>query len=88
MRLALTALALAMGMTAAPAFADRAPTADERLAVEKVLRAAGFISWEEIELDDDGPLWEVDDARTADKKRYDVKIDPQSMKIVSRRLDD
>ena len=66
---------------------DRAPTASERASVEQVLRAGGFVSWEEIELDDDGPVWDVDDARTRDGARYDVKIDPSTLRITRRQLD-
>ena len=80
-------LALLIGLPT-PALADRAPTAAERTAVERVLRQAGFVSWEEIELDDDGPHWEVDDARTRAGVRYDLKIDPRSMRIVKRERDD
>lgn len=77
----------AAALAATPAFADRAATAAERATIEPVLKAAGFVSWEEIELDDDGPFWEVDDARTADGRKYDVKIDPATMKIVRKSLD-
>lgn len=86
---AATAAAATIGL-AAPAFADRAPTPDERAAVEKVLRANGFTSWEEIELDDDGPYWEIDDARTANRRdgKFDLKVDPKTMKIVKRERDD
>lgn len=80
----ITALLLAASPAAA---ADRPPTQAERAAVERVLRAGGFVSWEEIELDDDGPRWEVDDARVANGTRYDVKIDPRSMRIVRRQID-
>lgn len=80
-------LAAVAAMTAAPAAADRPPTDEERRAVEQTLRAAGFVSWEEIELDDDGPRWEVDDARTRSGERFDVKIDPRSMRIVRREPD-
>lgn len=73
---------------ATPALADRAPTASERTAIERVLRQAGFVSWEQIELDDDGPRWEVDDARTRAGVRYDVKIDPRTLRIVKRERDD
>lgn len=73
---------------ATPALADRAPTASERTAIERVLRQAGFVSWEQIELDDDGPRWEVDDARTRASVRYDVKIDPRTLRIVKRERDD
>ncbi len=77
-------------LIAAPALADRPPNAKERAAIETVLKANGFVSWEEIELDDDGPHWEVDDARTANKSdgKFDVKIDPATMKIVKRERDD
>lgn len=73
---------------AAPAFADRAPNATERASLERVLKAAGFVNWEEIELDDDGPLWEVDDARTRNGQRFDLKIDPRTLRIVKRSRDD
>lgn len=72
---------------ASPALADRGPNDAERAAIERVLRAGGFERWEEIELDDDGPRWEVDDARAADGKRYDLKIDPNSLRIVRREVD-
>jgi len=77
-------------LMAAPALADRPPTAQERASIETVLKANGFVSWEEIELDDDGPYWEIDDARTANKNegRFDLKIDPATMKIVKRERDD
>lgn len=74
-------------VAAAPASADRPPDPGERTAIEQVLRAQGYVSWEEIELDDDGPRWEVDDARAPDGRRYDVKIDPRSMRIVRRERD-
>lgn len=88
MKLLWTSLAVAAGFVASPALADRDPTAQERTAIERVLKTSGFASWEEIELDDDGPRWEIDDARDAEGRRYDVKIDPKSMQILSRRLDD
>ena len=81
------AVAAATLGAATPALADRAPTAEERSAVERVLRDSGYASWEEIELDNDGPRWEVDDARAADGRRYDVKIDPQTLRIVRAQLD-
>ena len=80
------ALALLV-LAASPAAADRPPSDSERVALERVLRGAGFHSWEKIELDDDGPSWDVDDARAQDGRRYDVKIDPRSIRIVRRQLD-
>ncbi|HWL46257.1 MAG TPA: PepSY domain-containing protein [Sphingomonadaceae bacterium] len=88
MRTGTPLLALASAaLLASPALADRAPTAAETAAIAPVLKAAGFVSWEEIELDDDGPLWEIDDARTANGQKYDVKIDPKTMKIIRKTLD-
>lgn len=72
---------------AMPALADRAPSSQEQAAIERVLRASGFLQWEEIELDDDGPRWEIDDARARDGRRYDVELDPRTMRIVRRTLD-
>jgi len=70
-----------------PAWADRPPTAEERAAIERTLRANGYVAWDGIELDDEDGLWEVDDARGADGKEYDLKIRPRTLEIVSRRPD-
>lgn len=79
---------LAMGMTAMPALADdRAPTAEERAAIEEILTAEGFVGWDEIEFDDDG-YWEVDDARTSDGLQYDLKLAAQTYEILERDLED
>lgn len=74
-------------LAATAALADRPPTESERAAVEQALRTAGFVSWEEIELDDDGPRWEIDDARAGDGRRYDVKIHPKTLRIVRQERD-
>src|SRR3546814_2247995 len=58
---------LAASMIAVPAYADRGPTQDEAKAIAAKLTAEGFKSWEEIELDNDGPYWEIDDARAMDR---------------------
>src|SRR3546814_1038445 len=63
----------------------RDANAEERAAIEKVLRAQGFVSWEEIELDDG--RWGVDDARDAKGVEYDLKIDPKTLKIVRKEED-
>lgn len=82
----LAAVALAGGLTT-PALSqdDRPPTAQERAAIERVLRAEGFVSWDEIELDDG--VWEVEDARTSDGREYDLKLRPQSLEIIKRDAD-
>lgn len=66
---------------------DRAPTAEERSAIERVLNANGFVSWDDIELDD-GRRWEVDDARNAAGEAYDVKLAPDTLRITRRTRDD
>ena len=83
----LTLLA-AVGAMATPALAqdaDRPPTATEREAIERVLRADGFVRWDDIELDDG--IWEVDDARTSDGREYDLKLRPQTYEIIRREAD-
>lgn len=83
MRLTLIAAGTAAAaLFATPALADRLPTAIERGEIERALRDAGYVSWEEIELDDDGPYWEVDDARRADRSRWDLKLEPQTLAII------
>lgn len=78
-------LVLALAFTIAlvsNAFADRAPNATEREAIEKVLRADGFSRWEEIEWDEDGH-WEVDDAIDADGRSWDLRLD-RDLNIIER----
>lgn len=78
--------ALAAAMPATARTPDRPPTAAERTEIEKVLRANGFTSWEDIELDDG--RWEVDNARHKDNRVYDLELDPKTLKIVDRDLED
>lgn len=51
--------------------------------VKHALHAMGFVSWDEIELDDGH--WEVDDARRADGSQWDIKLDPQTLAVVARK---
>jgi hypothetical protein len=69
-----------------PAFADRAPTPEERGNIEQKLRSLGFQSWKEIELDDG--KWEVDDARHSDGRQYDLKLDPATLNVIKQERDD
>lgn len=86
---ALLAGILAAGTMASPALAgDRAPTGEEIVALDKAMKAAGYVSWEEVELDSDGPYWDVDDARTKDGARFDLKIRPGTLEILSRDAED
>ena len=85
----LTFSALGLAMAAAPAMADdddRQPSMQERAAIEKSVKAAGYVSWEEVEFDDG--MWEVDDARRAGSNvDYDLKLDPNSYDITASRED-
>lgn len=70
------------------ALADRKPTLEERARIETKLKELGYTSWDEIEFDEKRNQWEIDDARAADGKDYDLKLNPQSLDAVSRKLDD
>lgn len=82
MKTALTlAAALALTATAVTAaHADRAPNKAERASITSVLKANGFVSWGEIELDDG--RWEVDNARHQSGRVYDLDI--RGGRIVNR----
>jgi hypothetical protein len=67
--------------------ADRAPSPEERSRIETMLRGEGFTRWGKIELDDDDHLWEVDDAYASDGRRYDLKLDPDTLAIIEREAD-
>lgn len=58
------------------------PNAQDRARVEQSLRRAGYERWDDIEFDDG--YWEVDDARARQGGEYDLKIDPRTLRIVSR----
>ena len=85
MMLRLPLIGLGLALLAQPALADRPPTLEELARIETVLRVQGFQIWDEIELDDDG--WEVDDALAPDGRRYDLKLDPVTLAILSSKAD-
>ena len=80
----LLAMAALLGSLAAPAWAD-APTAKQRTRIEAALRGMGFERWGSIESGNDGREWEVDDARAADGREYDVRLDAADLQEVSRK---
>ena len=84
MRPSLLIFAAAAALLASPALADRAPTPEERAAIEAKLRAEGFTRWESIELEDDESVWEVDDAVAADGREYDLDLKPGTLEILKR----
>lgn len=69
-----------MSTAATAAHADRWPNKAERASITSVLKANGFVSWGEIELDDG--RWEVDNARHASGRVYDLDI--RGGRIVNR----
>ncbi|MBR2119770.1 MAG: PepSY domain-containing protein [Afipia sp.] len=71
-----------------PSLADRKPTLEERSRIETKLRELGYTSWDEIEFDEERNAWEVDDARMADGRDYDLKLNPQTLDVISRKLED
>ncbi len=78
---------LATAFSCSSAMADgRHPNAEERAAIESALKAAGYASWGEIELDDKGH-WDVDDAVGADGKRYELDLAASDLKIIKKELD-
>jgi Peptidase propeptide and YPEB domain len=78
-------LVLAAGVLAPrQVLADRAPTPQERSRIETMLRSEGFTRWGKIELDEDDDVWEIDDARASDGRRYDLRLHPDTLEIMTR----
>jgi Peptidase propeptide and YPEB domain len=64
--------------------ADRAPRPEERSRIETMLRNEGYTHWGKIELDVDDDVWEVDNAYASDGHRYDLRLDPNTLSIITR----
>jgi len=78
-------LVLAAGMLwPGQVLADRAPSPEERSRIETVLRNEGFTRWGKVELDDDDDVWEIDDAHASDGHRYDLRLHPDTLEIITR----
>jgi hypothetical protein len=76
-----------------PALAkDRPPTRAERIAIERTLHSLGYTSWDDVKLDDDRPYhkpkWEIDDARKGNGPRYDVDLEPRTLRVIQEKRDD
>jgi hypothetical protein len=78
------ALALAVGLTTGVALADRPVTDQERTQLVAAMKAEGCAGGS-MEFDDG--RFEVDDARCADGKQYDLDFDT-AFKLVKKDLDD
>ncbi len=80
-----------LGLAVTPAMApadqeERAPTAEERTRILQALELLGYTSVGKIEIEHDEI--EVDDALHTDGHRYELKLDPQSLKLIGRERDD
>jgi hypothetical protein len=64
--------------------ADRPPSPQERSRIETMLRNEGFIRWGKIEFDDEEDIWEVDNAHASDGHRYDLRLHPDTLEIITR----
>lgn len=78
-RIAMLALFTAL---AAPVLAKepRPPSHEQRMQIEQALRAQGYVRWSGIRRDDDGP--EVDSAWDAQGRRFELRLDPRTYKVV------
>ena len=65
---------------------ERMPTSAELAKIEAALKAAGYMSWDEIELERGG--WEIDDAVHTDGHQYDLMLDPKTLEIISKQKED
>ena len=64
----------------------RDPSPELRTRIEAALREQGFTAWDDIDVERDGRI-EVDDARGADGKEYDLELDPQTLRVTKREED-
>lgn len=65
----------------------RDPTPEMRARIEAALREQGYTAWDDIDVERNGRI-EVDDARGADGKEYDLELDPQTLRVTKREEED
>lgn len=80
--------ALAVLPITAPRADDDQPSPEERVRIEAALRSLGFVRWGEIERENHGRAWEIDDARNAEGRQYDLKLAAGDLRELWRREDD
>jgi hypothetical protein len=73
---------------AGPALAKdaRPPSEGQRVAIEQALREQGYVRWSGIRADDGG--WEVDSVWDAQGRRFEVKLHPQTLRVIRRERED
>jgi hypothetical protein len=81
-----TAAAFLVFASSGPLLAGEAPTAEERSRIEAALRAHGFTHWGEIEREG-ASAWEVEDARSTDGRKYELKLSSDKLEIIKRESD-
>jgi uncharacterized membrane protein YkoI len=74
--------AVVAAIVAFPAQADEEEAPEDRARIAEALRAAGYESFEDVELDDG--VWEVDDAVGSDGREYDLDLDPETLEIIRK----
>jgi hypothetical protein len=80
-------LFLAAALLVPPVVAEaRDPSPEMRTRIEAALREQGYTAWDDIDVERDGKI-EVDDARGADGKEYDLELDPQTLRVTKREED-
>jgi hypothetical protein len=79
-RMAALASLLALAPLSAAVAGEHDPTGEEKAMISEALLDQGFRDWGKIKFEDG--LWEVDDARTHDGSKVDVKLDA-SFAVVS-----
>ncbi|BBK43325.1 hypothetical protein STVA_33450 [Allostella vacuolata] len=67
--------------------ADDDPTPAERARIEAALRTLGFVSWDDIEREDGGRKWEIDDAVAADGTKWDLELAADDLRVLKRERD-
>ena len=67
--------------------ADRKPTSEERSVIERVLRSQGYQRWGDIEIEDNGRIWEIDAALARNGRRYDLKMSAETFEVIGRTRD-
>lgn len=70
------------------AMAGQHPDAQQRAALDAALTKAGFVSWGEVELEQNH--WDVEDARKelGSTQKFDLQLDLQTLEVVREKLDD
>jgi len=85
--LAAAFLATSLLAGAPAAHADDRPSPEERSRIEASLRQLGFVSWGDIEREDGGRRWEVDDARMPDGTKYDLELASDDLRVIKQERD-